>query len=54
LGKRYVVIDVPKDKLYEALDPKMNAGLVEMPDEVKLVEQLLGLVVSTSTCSAVV
>ncbi len=45
LGVRYVVCDQPAAKLYEALEPKVNAGLVELVDVSKLTEQLLSLVV---------
>jgi hypothetical protein len=49
LGKRYTSLDnVGKDKLYQTLDPKINGGLVELPDELKLEEQLLTLVVKPS------
>ena len=34
----------PKSALYEALEPRLNAGEVELPDVPKLTEQLLGLV----------
>ena len=35
---------VPKSELYETLEPALNAGEVELPDEPKLQEQLLTLV----------
>ncbi len=45
VGARYVVCDQPAHKLYEVLEPKVNAGLLELPDVSKLQEQLLSLVV---------
>lgn len=41
----YTVCRVPKTALYEELEPKLNAGEVELPDIPKLQEQAIGLVV---------
>jgi hypothetical protein len=34
----------PKDKLYEQLEPAINAGVLELPDDPKLLEKILTLV----------
>ena len=44
-GISYIPCNVSKTILYEELEPKFNAGEVELPDVSKLQEQLLGLVV---------
>ena len=44
LGIDYVVCSESTSQLYEALEPRLNAGEVELPDEGKLQEQLLTLV----------
>jgi phage terminase large subunit-like protein len=44
-GVRYVVSQSTTSDLYEALEPKINAGEVELLDQPKLLEQLLTLVV---------
>ena len=44
LGITYAVCDQTKSALYEALEPLLNAGEVELLDVPKLQEQLLGLV----------
>jgi hypothetical protein len=38
------VSELTKSQLYEALEPRVNAGEVELPDQSKLQEQLLTLV----------
>jgi hypothetical protein len=43
-GIQYTVASKPKSVLYEALEPELNAGEVELLDAPKLQEQLLGLV----------
>ncbi len=43
-GIGYVVADMPKSALYEALEPAVNAGRVSLPDIPTLEQQLLGLV----------
>jgi hypothetical protein len=43
-GIGYRVVDRPKSDLYEELEPRLNAGEVELPDIGKLQEQLLTLV----------
>ena len=40
----YTVSPLTKSQLYEALEPRINAGEVELLDEPRLREQLLGLV----------
>jgi hypothetical protein len=45
---RYVVSGLTTSDLYEALEPKVNAGEVELLDQPKLLEQLLTLVVRGS------
>lgn len=47
-GLRYVVSGLTTSALYEALEPKINAGEVELLDQPKLIEQLLTLVVRGS------
>jgi hypothetical protein len=44
-GISYAVCGMTKHQLYEALEPVINAGEIELLDEPKLTEQLLGLVV---------
>jgi len=44
LGVSYAVSDLTKHEIYEALEPKINAGEVELLDVPKVQEQLLGLV----------
>jgi hypothetical protein len=44
-GISYTVSELSKHELYEALEPKINAGEVELLDVPKVQEQLLGLVV---------
>jgi hypothetical protein len=44
-GITYVPCPEPKTVLYEELEPRLNAGEVELPDIPKLQEQLLGMVV---------
>ena len=43
-GVGYEVSALTKSQLYEALEPRVNAGEVELPDLPKLQEQLLTLV----------
>lgn len=43
-GVRYVPCGLPKSQLYEALEPPLNAGEIELLDVPKLQEQLLTLV----------
>jgi hypothetical protein len=43
-GIGYQVARLTKSELYEALEPRINAGEVELLDQPKLVEQLLTLV----------
>jgi hypothetical protein len=43
-GISYITSDFTKHQLYEALEPKINAGEVELLDVPRLQEQLLGLV----------
>jgi hypothetical protein len=43
-GIGYRVVDRPKSDLYEELEPRLNAGEVELPDIRELQEQLLTLV----------
>ena len=43
-GIGYEVAQLTKSQLYEALEPRVNAGEVELPDVPKLQEQLLTLV----------
>ena len=43
-GIRYEVAGNSKSVLYEALEPRLNAGEVELPDIAQLTEQLLTLV----------
>ncbi|MBR1233653.1 hypothetical protein [Bradyrhizobium sp. AUGA SZCCT0182] len=45
MGITYIPCAQSKTVLYEELEPKLNAGEVELPDIPKLQEQLLGLVV---------
>ncbi|MBR1238284.1 hypothetical protein JQ611_40365, partial [Bradyrhizobium sp. AUGA SZCCT0182] len=45
MGITYIPCSQSKTVLYEELEPKLNAGEVELPDIPKLQEQLLGLVV---------
>jgi hypothetical protein len=47
-GVRYVVSGLNASALYEALEPKINAGEIELLDQPKLLEQLLTLVVRGS------
>lgn len=44
-GIEYQLCGKTKTQLYEALEPRLNAGEVELPDEPKMQEQLLTLVV---------
>jgi hypothetical protein len=44
LGVAYTVVKPSTSDLYEALDPRITAGEVELPDEPRLIEQLLTLV----------
>jgi hypothetical protein len=44
-GISYQQADCTKSQLYEALEPRINAGEVELLDVPRLTEQLLGLVV---------
>lgn len=43
-GIGYAVCQPPKSALYEALEPRLNAGEIELLDVGKLQEQLLGLI----------
>jgi hypothetical protein len=43
-GATYFVCQRTTSELYEALEPVINAGLVELPDDPKLLEQILTLV----------
>lgn len=43
-GINYVVADATKSEMYEALEPKLNAHEVVLPDVPRLEQQLLGLV----------
>lgn len=43
-GIGYRVVDLPMSDLYEELEPRLNAGEVELPDVGELQEQLLTLV----------
>lgn len=47
-GIRYDVAKITTSEAYEALEPKLNAGEVELPDVPKLTEQLLTLVLKGS------
>lgn len=47
-GIVYVVADQTKSELYEAFEPRLNAGEVELLDDGKLQEQLLTLVICGS------
>jgi hypothetical protein len=44
-GITYISCSEPKTTLYEELEPRLNAGEIELPDIPKLQEQLLGMVV---------
>lgn len=44
-GIVYQVADKTKSELYEAFEPRLNAGEVELLDEAKLQEQLLTLII---------
>jgi Terminase large subunit, ATPase domain len=44
VGVGYEVSRLTKSQLYEAMEPRVNAGEVELPDEPKVQEQLLTLV----------
>jgi phage terminase large subunit-like protein len=44
-GITYDVSELNRSQLYESFEPKLNAGIVELPDLPKLQEQLLTLVV---------
>src|SRR5207248_210682 len=43
-GIAYRVSDLTKSEIYDQLEPKINAGEVELLDEPVLIDQLLGLV----------
>lgn len=43
-GISYIVSPLTKHQLYEALEPRLNAGEIELLDLPKMTEQLLGLV----------
>src|SRR5205814_6617301 len=43
-GISYRVASMTKSELYEQLEPKINAGEVELLDEPVMIDQLLGLV----------
>jgi hypothetical protein len=43
-GVNYRLSSLTKSQLYEALEPRINAGEVELLDVSRLIEQLLGLV----------
>ncbi|WOH55046.1 hypothetical protein [Bradyrhizobium sp. BWC-3-1] len=45
LGIGYTSCRLPKTELYEQMEPRLNAGEIELPDLPKLQEQALGLVV---------
>ncbi len=47
-GIRYKVSKLTTSEAYEAMEPRLNAGEVELPDVPKLQEQLLGLVMRGS------
>lgn len=44
-GVSYVVSDKSKSEIYDAFEPKLNAGEVELLDHPKLTEQILTLVI---------
>ncbi len=44
LGISYTTVDTPKSDLYEELEPRLNAGVVELLDVTELQEQALTLV----------
>jgi hypothetical protein len=47
-GISYKTCSLSKSDLYEAFEPRLNAGEIELPDVPKLAEQLLTLVISRS------
>jgi hypothetical protein len=43
-GISYITSELNKSELYEAMEPEINAGVVELPNLPKLEQQLLGLI----------